>query len=246
MSSLRCTQLSKKYGGIQALHEVTLGFREEITAVIGPNGAGKTTLINVLTGFVRPDRGTCYLGDVEITGLSPFRIARLGVTRTFQDQRLAYQLSALENVALAYSSQRNESLLATFIPFPSHERRVEVSALQTLELVGLRHDATRLAAELSHGQRKLLSLACAIAANPKVLILDEPVSGTDYSTRDRVIALLKRLSVEGRTIIFIEHDMATVRQLADRLILMDEGQVIAEGLPAEILQKKELIEAYLT
>jgi ABC-type branched-subunit amino acid transport system ATPase component len=245
---LRCQGLTKTFDGVQALDEVRLDFpSEEITAIIGPNGAGKTTLLNVLTGFLRPDGGRCFLGEREITHLPPHRIARFGVVRTFQDLRLILQVSVLDNVLLACPRQRGEHLLAALLRFgvAAEEARNREEAMQLLRFVGLEEKANELAGELSYGQQKLLTLACCLATEARILLLDEPVAGVHPEMASRILDLLRQLHEEGKHVVFIEHDIAAVRQAADLVIVMDEGKIIAQGQPSEVLEKPEIMEAYL-
>ena len=234
--------------GIHALADVSTEIPfSGITAIIGPNGAGKTTLLNVVTGFLRPDSGHCFLGGHEITGLPPHRIAQLGVARTFQDLRLILQVSVLENVLLARPRQRGERLLGAILHFgvEQEESRNREEAMQLLQYVGLDKMASELAGELSYGQQKLLTLVCCLATEAKVLLLDEPVSGVHPEMASQILSLLRRLRRKGKVIIFIEHDISAVREVADHVMVMDEGKVIAQGTPRDVLERPEIMEAYL-
>jgi ABC-type branched-subunit amino acid transport system ATPase component len=245
---LRCEGLSKSFDGVHALVDVHLGFPNSgIVAIIGPNGAGKTTLLHVLTGFLRPDAGRCFYGARETTHLPPHRIARLGVGRTFQDLRLILQVPVLENVLLARPAQRGERLWPALSRFgvAAEEKRNREEALQLLHFVGLEAKASDLAGELSYGQQKLLTLACCLATEAKVLLLDEPVAGVHPEMVTHILALLSQLGTTGKLVIFIEHDLIAVRQIADLIIVMDEGKVIAQGPPHEVLDRPEIMEAYL-
>ncbi|MCK4658568.1 MAG: ABC transporter ATP-binding protein [Phycisphaerae bacterium] len=248
METLCCESLSKSFDGVQALEKVGVCFPTSgIAAVIGPNGAGKTTLINVLTGFLRPEAGRCLFGNREITRLAPHRIARLGIARTFQDLRLIQQVSVLDNVMLARPNQRGERLLPALLRFgvAEEETRNREEAMRTLRFVGLEEKASDPAGELSYGQQKLLTLACCLATEARVLLLDEPVAGVHPEMVEQILGLLRRLRDEGKLIVFIEHDIAAVRQVADVVIVMDNGQVIAQGPPSEVLERPEIMEAYV-
>jgi ABC-type branched-subunit amino acid transport system ATPase component len=248
MVPLRCAGLQKNFDGTHALVNVTLEFPPVgITAIIGPNGAGKTTLINVLTGFVRPDEGCCFLGAHEITHESPYRIARLGLARTFQDLRLIQQISVLDNVLLARPNQRAEKLFYALLRFgvAAEEARNREEALRLLKFIGLEARAEELAGGLSYGEQKLLTLACCLASEARILVLDEPVAGVHPDIALRILELLRRLPDKGIMIIFIEHDISAVRQIADLVIVMDEGKVIAQGPPLAVLERPEIMEAYL-
>ncbi|MGH8490770.1 MAG: ABC transporter ATP-binding protein [Gammaproteobacteria bacterium] len=245
---LRCEGLAKSFDGVHALVDVHLQFPDSGTvAVIGPNGAGKTTLLHVLTGFLRPDAGRCFCGERETTHLPPHRIARLGVARTFQDLRLILQVPVLENVLLAKPAQRGERLWRALSRFgvAGEEERNRDEALRLLRFVGLEAKASDLAGELSYGQQKLLTLACCLATGAKVLLLDDPVAGVHPGMVTHILELLSQLGTTGKLVIFIEHDLIAVRQIADRIIVMDEGKVIAQGPPREVLERPEIMEAYL-
>ncbi len=218
-----------------------------IVAVIGPNGAGKTTLLNVLTGFLRADSGQCLLGHRDITRLPPHCIARLGLIRTFQDLRLIRQMSVLDNVMLARPNQRGERLWAALLRIgtTAEEARNRDAALKLLQFAGLADKTADLAGEISYGQQKLLTLACCLATEPRFLLLDEPIAGVHPELVGRILGLMRQLRDEGRLIVFIEHDIASVRQIADQVIVMDDGRVIAQGPPSEVLRRPEIMEAYI-
>jgi len=248
METFRCDGLYKSFDGVHALVDIRLQLpRSGITAIIGPNGAGKTTLLNVLTGFLRPDSGRCFLGERETTYLPPHLIARLGVARTFQDLRLIFQVSALDNVLLACPRQRGERLLAALLRYSvaPEEARNREEAMRLLRFVDLEEMSSELAGELSYGQQKLLTLACCLATGARVLLLDEPVAGVHPEMASRILDLLRQLRENGKLVVFIEHDIAAVRQVADLVIVMDEGRVIAQGRPREVLERPEIMEAYL-
>lgn len=246
--TLRCEQLTKSFGGVRALDRVSLRFPASgITAIIGPNGAGKTTLFNVMSGFLRPDAGRCFYGDREITVDPPFRIARQGVCRTFQDLRLVQRVSVLDNVLLSQPNQRGEQLTGALLRLGvrREEKRNREEAFRYLRMVGLESKTSQRVAELSYGQQKLLTLACCLAAKAQVLLLDEPFAGVDPDMAARISELLVRLPDDGKLIIFIEHDIPAVRSVGDRVIVMDEGRVIADGPPEDVLDRPEIMEAYV-
>lgn len=248
MQSFRCENVSKSFDGIHAVDGVTLSFPSSgITAVIGPNGAGKTTLLNILTGFLRPNTGKCFLGEHDTTHSPPHRIARMGVARTFQDLRLITQVSVLDNVLTACPKQRGERLLSALLRFgvAAEESRNHVAATDLLRFVGLESQANDSAGELSYGQQKLLTLAVCLATEARILMLDEPVAGVAPEKVTQILDLLRKLSSQGKAIVFIEHDIEAVRQIADHVVVMDDGQIVTQGAPAEVLEKPEIMEAYL-
>jgi branched-chain amino acid transport system ATP-binding protein len=245
---LRCEGLTKSFDGVHALVNVHLQFpKSGIIAIIGPNGAGKTTLLHMLTGFLRPDTGRCFCGELQTTHLPPHRISRLGVARTFQDLRLILQVPVLENVLLARPAQRGERLWPALLRFgvAAEEERNREEALRPLCFVGLEAKASDLAGELSYGQQKLLTLACCLATGAKILLLDEPVAGVHPEMVTPILELLCQLGTTGKRVVFIEHDLIAVRQIADRIIVMDEGKVIAQGPLHDVLERPEIMEAYL-
>ena len=248
MVSLRCDGVCKSFDGVSALNEVSLDFPSSgIVAIIGPNGAGKTTLLHILTGFLRADAGHCFVGEHEITRLAPHRIAGLGVARTFQDLRLIEQVSALENVLLARPHQKGENLLAALLRFgvAREEAHNYEAAMRGLRFVGLDGKVNESAGELSYGQQKLLALACCLATEANILLLDEPVAGVHPEMVSHILELLCQLREDGKLIVFVEHDLAAVRQVSDRVIVMDNGKVIAQGEPLDVLARPEIVEAYV-
>jgi ABC-type branched-subunit amino acid transport system ATPase component len=247
MSRLLCEGLTKRFGGLVALTGVDLTFpRRGVVAIIGPNGAGKTTLMNVVTGFARPDSGRCVLDGREITGLAPHRIARLGLARTFQEVRLVTRVSLLENLLLACPHQAGEGLVSALAGiWLARERLDREKSLAILRTVGLGARSAGPAGELSYGQKKLLSIACCLATEASILFLDEPFAGVDPVLASEVLKLLHGIRESGKCVVFIEHDLGLVRRIADRLIVMDRGRVIAEGPPGEVLDRPEIIEAYI-
>lgn len=248
METLRCEQIKRGFDGVDALDGVTLQFPTDgLTAIIGPNGAGKTTLLNVLTGFIKPRAGKCFVGAREITRLPPHRIARLGVGRTFQELRLILQLSVLDNVMLGRPNQHGETVWGSLFRFgvAKEEEQNRETAMSLLRFVGVEEKALDFAGELSYGQQKLLTLACCLATEPQILLLDEPVAGVHPDMASRILELLESLKSKGKLIVIVEHDMTAVRQIADQIIVMDEGRVIAEGPPGDVLERPEIMEAYI-
>jgi ABC-type branched-subunit amino acid transport system ATPase component len=246
--TLRCEGLSKSFDGVRALVGVSLELPPSgIVAIIGPNGAGKTTLINVLTGFLRPDAGRAFLGARELTRLPPHKVARLGIARTFQDLRLISLVAALENVLLARPNQKGEELWRALlrVGVAAEEARNRDEALRWLRFVGLEEKANEAAGELSYGQQKLLTLACCLATGARILLLDEPVAGVQPDMILKILGLLRELRAMRRLVVFIEHDIAAVRRVADLVIVMDDGKIIAQGVPSEVLERPEIMEAYV-
>jgi branched-chain amino acid transport system ATP-binding protein len=245
---LSCETLSKSYGGVNALVNVSLEFPSSgVIAIIGPNGAGKTTLLDVIAGFLRPDSGRVFLGDNELTRLPAYRTARLGISRTFQELRLITQISALENVLLGRPNQRGERIWRALsrLGVAASERENCDEAMRWLRFVGLDGVADYPAGTLSYGQQKLLTLACCLATGSQVLLLDEPFSGVHPEAVRRIRDLIRDLRDLEKMIVFIEHDIASVRDVADQVVVMDHGKIIAFGPPSDVLERPEIVEAYV-
>jgi len=243
-------EVVKRFGGIRAVDGATMAVREgAITALIGPNGAGKTTLFNVVTGFYRGDRGEVRFDGESVFGDPPYAIARKGMVRTFQITKALAAMPVIDNMMLAAPNQPGEKFRnVIFRPgeVKAREREVHEQAMELLEIFNLTELADDYAGTLSGGQRKLLELARALMARPKLLLLDEPMAGINPTLGRRLLDHMQRLrQEEGVTFLFIEHDMEVVMNHSDRVVVMAEGKVIAEGEPDEVREDKRVIDAYL-
>ena len=238
----------RSFGGLAAVDVDRLEVqRHTITALIGPNGAGKTTLFNLLSGFDRADAGSMVLDGRPIERLAAYRIARLGMVRTFQLTKALARLTVLENMLLAVPAQRGERFFGAFAPsvWRRDEHRNAESARALLERFRLADKADDRAASLSGGQKKLLEMARALMVEPQVVLLDEPMAGVNPVLVESLLHHVTALRDEGRTVVFVEHDMDVVRTISDWVVCMAEGCVIAEGPPASIAANPEVIDAYL-
>jgi neutral amino acid transport system ATP-binding protein len=243
-------EIEKSFGGIRAVDGATMDVkRGSITALIGPNGAGKTTFFNLITGFYRPDHGRATFDGREVQGRPPYVIARLGMVRTFQITKALAAMPVIDNMMLAAPDQPGESLRnVLFRPFAWRKREQEVheQAIELLDVFNLTRLADHYAGTLSGGQRKLLELARALMAQPRFLLLDEPMAGINPTLGRRLLDHMQRLRAEeGVTFLFIEHDMEMVMNHSDRVIVMAEGRVIAAGEPQEVRSDRAVIDAYL-
>jgi branched-chain amino acid transport system ATP-binding protein len=246
---LEVRSVGKRFGGLVALSEVSFRIGHgEIYGLIGPNGAGKTTLFNVLTGIYPKDDGEIrFLGET-LRSPTPDRIARMGIARTFQNIRLFANLSALENVMIGRHVRTRAGVFGAILRGPgtrAEENAIEKRAHELLDYVGIGHRGNELAKHLSYGDQRRLEIARALATDPKLLALDEPAAGMNATEKVELRALLDSIRKDGVTLLIIEHDVRLVMGLCDRVLVLDYGRVIAEGLPRAIQKDARVIEAYL-
>jgi branched-chain amino acid transport system ATP-binding protein len=247
---LEVDEVTKHFGGIAAVERVSMNVeRGSITALIGPNGAGKTTLFNLMSGFIAPETGTIVFEGKRIERTPPHRIAKGGLVRTFQITKALTKLSVLENMMLAAPDQPGERFWNVWLRAPvirKREREIHDRAMIALRLFKLDHMADEYAGTLSGGQRKLLELARALMTRPSLVLLDEPMAGVNPTLGKTLLHHMRQIRDEtGLTFLYIEHDMDVVMTHSERIIVMADGRVIAEGTPAEIRRNQNVIDAYL-
>jgi branched-chain amino acid transport system ATP-binding protein len=246
---LEVQNLTKSFGGLSAVNRLDFSVEEsEILGLIGPNGAGKTTVFNMISGFFNPTAGQVLFEGQDISRLKAYQIARRGIARTFQATSLFMQLTVLENVFFGYHMRYRTHALKRILRTPSalrEERLLRAKATEVLEFMGLAHMRWEFAANLSHGHQRILGMCVALAANPRLLLLDEPVSGMNPTETESLMRLIGQIRDKGITTLVVEHDMRMVRTLCDRVVVLNYGQKIAEGRPEDVMEDQGVIEAYL-
>ncbi len=243
---LHVDHLTKRFAGLVALDDVSFHAGQgEIIGLIGPNGAGKTTLFNLLTGVIRPTAGGVRFDGNELTVLAPFRIARLGISRTFQNIRVFKRMSAYENLWSAQHALMRAGWLTLVTGWTRRERAARVDAERMLDLIGLSEKRDVLAENLTFGEQRMLEVARALVMHPRLLLLDEPAAGMVSHELEQFLVRINGLRADGLTIIIIEHHMNVIMRLCDRLVVLNFGRKIAEGSPAAVQREPAVIDAYL-
>ncbi len=238
----------RRFGGLTAVDVEHVEIqRGAITALIGPNGAGKTTFFNLLTGFDVPDTGSWLFNGKDLAGIPAYKVARMGMIRTFQLTKALSRMTVLENMRLGATKQTGEKLASSIFSFTwrAQEKSITSRADELLKRFNMHEKRADFAGSLSGGQRKLLEMARALMTNPEMVMLDEPMAGVNPALTQSLLEHIKNLREEGMTVLFVEHDMDMVRDISDWVIVMAQGQVIAEGPPDEVMRNEAVIVAYL-
>jgi branched-chain amino acid transport system ATP-binding protein len=249
MTILEVQGLTKRFGGLTAVNNVSFSVdKGAIISVIGPNGAGKSTLFKLISSFLAPTSGQVNYDGKTITGLPPHAVARRGVVRTFQETTIFKEMTALQNVIVAHQLRCRASSLGIYFSSATaraDEERFRNSAIEILEYLGLTAVMYLVARNLPHGHLRALGIAVAMAAEPKVLLLDEPFSGMNIEETDVAVKLVRGIRDRGVTVVLVEHDMSAVMRISDKIVVLNFGTKIAEGTPAEVRQNEAVIVAYL-
>ena len=246
---LTINKLSKSFGGVHAVQDVSFTVKEgNIHSVIGPNGAGKTTLFNLITGVYTPSKGEILLNGENVAAMSPDALARRGMSRTFQNLQVCMNMTAIDNVMVGAHLRLNQNLFASMLRLPSVRRadaacRDEAASL--MEFVGVGRHVDDEAGQMSYGALKRLEIARALAAKPKVLLLDEPAAGLNHTETGEIEALIRKVAQSGVTVVLVEHDMKLVMNLSDHILVLDYGKKLAEGTAAEVRANPDVVAAYL-
>jgi len=249
MNILRIEGLAKKFGGVHAVEDLTFALEAgRIHSIIGPNGAGKTTLFNLVSGVYTPTRGRIFFADQDVTALPPAQRARLGLARTFQNLQIFFNMSALENVMVGRHRHLDCRLLHSLLRLPAivrSDQAARAKAVELMRFVGLESYIDADADAMPYGGLKRLEIARALAAEPRLLLLDEPAAGLNPAETREIDELIKRVAAAGTTVVLVEHDMKLVMGISDHIVVLDYGRRLAEGSAAEVRANPDVIRAYL-
>lgn len=246
---LEIKNLTKHFGGLAAVTDFDMNIdRGEIVGLIGPNGAGKTTMFNLITGFVRPTKGQILFEHADITGKATHSIAAKGIVRTFQQNAFLPDMTVLQNVFTSCYLHPKSSILEAILNTPGYRNKEQKAldhAMEIMEFLGLDSVRDELAQSLPHGYQRLIGIAIALSASPKLLLLDEPLAGMNANEVNEALVFINKIRSVGTTVLLVEHNMRAVMKICDRVVVINFGKKIAEGLPQEVKRNKDVIEAYL-
>jgi len=246
---LQIENLSKSFGGLKAVQDVSFAVKQgSIHSVIGPNGAGKTTLFNLITGVYVPTSGKILFEGVDVSGMPPDELARRGMSRTFQNLQVCMNMSAIDNVMVGAHLRLSQNLLGALLRIPSlrhSEKACRDEAAELMHFVGVGKYVDAAASQMSYGALKRLEIARALAARPKILLLDEPAAGLNHTETAEIEALIRKVADSGVTVVLVEHDMKLVMNLSDQLLVLDYGKKLAEGTADQVRANPDVIAAYL-
>ena len=246
---LELKSICKNFGGVRALQNVSCAIdKGNITGIIGPNGAGKTTLFNIVTGLYTASSGEVFFEGENITGYAPERLAKLGLIRTFQNVELFNRMTVLENVMVGYHSRTRSGMISCLLKFPRHlreEKAIRKQALEKLKFAGLEEMADLEAGSLPFGQGRLLEIARALAAEPGLILMDEPAAGLNSRETADLADLIRKINQLNITIVLVEHDMDLIMEVCDNILVLNLGQKLAEGTPRQIQENRDVVKAYL-
>ena len=241
--------LTISFGGLTAVDSLSFELEKgKVVSIIGPNGAGKTTTFNLMTGFLKPDRGSFVFKDQEMLGMSPYKVAQRGITRTFQKTNVFPNVTVLEAVAMGRYRQIQNSFLDILFAskrYKNTERQNKEKGLEILSFLGLEKRKSVLSKNLSYGELRLLEIAIALASEPELLLLDEPAAGMNPNEADRVMSIISQINERGLTVLLVEHNMDVVMNISDHIIVLDNGRKICQGPPAVVQEDECVLEAYL-
>jgi branched-chain amino acid transport system ATP-binding protein len=246
---IRAQGLSKSFGGVHAVQDVTFTVREgAIHSVIGPNGAGKTTLFNLVSGIYTPSAGKIVFNGENVAGMAPDALARRGMSRTFQNLQVCMNMTAIDNVMVGSHLRLNQNLFASMLRLPAVRRQdaeCREEAARLMQFVGVGKYLDADASQMPYGALKRLEIARALAAGPKILLLDEPAAGLNHTETGEIEDLIRKVAQSGVTVLLVEHDMKLVMNLSDHILVLDYGKTLAEGTAAEVRANPDVIAAYL-
>jgi len=249
VSLLRVQTLSKEFGGVHAIEDLDFAVNPgTIHSIIGPNGAGKTTLFNLITGLYRPSSGRVLFDGADVTGVKPSRLAALGISRTFQNLQIFFNMTAIENVMVGHHLHLDHRFLPSLFRLPAvarADRALKERSAELMEFVGIGDCVGAEASELPYGALKRLEIARALAAKPRLLLLDEPAAGLNPTEARAIDAMIQKVAASGVTVVLVEHDMKMVMGISDHILVLDYGRKLAEGTPVEVRANPLVVEAYL-